>query len=81
MKAKSIAMVLMAFTAVATTASAFASTAVAANTNGGMAQSAHEWAPVNNTPKGKTRAEVRAELLRAQKDGQLAALSELYRGG
>ncbi|MFM0050588.1 DUF4148 domain-containing protein [Caballeronia grimmiae] len=29
---------------------------------------------------GKTRAEVRNELVQAQKSGQIAALSNLYRG-
>lgn len=30
--------------------------------------------------QGKTRAEVRNELVQAQKDGQIAALANLYRG-
>lgn len=80
MKARTIAMVLMVCTAVATTASAFASTPVGANANDRHAQPVQEWTQINNAPKGKTRAEVRAELVRAQKDGQLAALSDLYRG-
>ncbi|SAL09975.1 DUF4148 domain-containing protein [Caballeronia telluris] len=33
-----------------------------------------------NSVMAKTRAEVRQELVHAQKDGQIASLSNLYRG-
>ncbi|MDR5741269.1 MULTISPECIES: DUF4148 domain-containing protein [unclassified Caballeronia] len=60
-------------------ASAFAGAAQAAVTSAAampdtsVAQQAHR-------DMGKTRAEVRNELVQAQKSGQIAALSSLYRG-
>jgi hypothetical protein len=41
-----------------------------------------QWSPSRNSIAPKTRAEVRQELVQAERDGQLARLnSTLYRGG
>ncbi|MPV57387.1 hypothetical protein CFB46_31475 [Burkholderia sp. HI2761] len=79
MQAKTIALAFAACAAVATAASAYAGIPVDTSANVQGAQQARQWASV--APKTKTRAEVREELVRAQKDGQLAALDKLYRGG
>jgi hypothetical protein len=81
MKVTTIALVLSACAAVATATSAFASSPAGASAGDRDAQPARQWTPADNAPKGKTRAQVRAELVHAQQDGQLAALSKLYRGG
>jgi Domain of unknown function (DUF4148) len=79
-----VTMFALAFAACATTASAYAvnSTANSADAPAGNDDSQHavQWTPAQNAPHAKTRAEVRQELVRAQKDGQLAALNKLYQG-
>jgi hypothetical protein len=75
-----VSMIALAFAAFATTASAYAVPSVDANAAQYEAQQTHQWAPEHNDAKAKTRRDVRQELVRAQKDGQLAALSKLYQG-
>ncbi|MFM0501461.1 DUF4148 domain-containing protein [Paraburkholderia caffeinilytica] len=85
MKVSIIAVAFAAIAASATALSAYAVNPVAnsSDTNASSydAQQMHQWSPVQTTPKTKTRAEVRQELVRAEKDGQIAALSKLYQGG
>jgi Domain of unknown function (DUF4148) len=59
-------------------AGAFAGAAQAAVTH--EAAAGNVQTPVTHRMEGKTRAEVRSELAQAQKSGQIAALSSLYRG-
>ncbi|MFM0075947.1 DUF4148 domain-containing protein [Paraburkholderia sediminicola] len=85
MKVSIIAVTFAAIAASATALSAYAANPVANSTDTNAssydAQQTHQWSPVQTAPKTKTRAEVRQELVRAEKDGQIAALSKLYRGG
>lgn len=85
MKVSIIALAFSAIAASATTLSAHAANPVAnsndANVSSYDAQQTHQWTPIQSAPQAKTRADVRQELVRAEKDGQLAALSKLYRGG
>ncbi|MDR6378828.1 DUF4148 domain-containing protein [Paraburkholderia caledonica] len=90
MKVSIIGLALATLAASAMSASAFAATSAGANTNSSAnasttvttfdAQQAASWAPAQTALKSKTRAEVRQELVSAEKDGQLAALSKLYQG-
>jgi hypothetical protein len=86
MKVSMMSFALAALAASAMSASAFAATSAGVNTNSSAnantfdAQQAASWAPAQTALKSKTRAEVRQELVRAEKDGQLAALSKLYQG-
>lgn len=82
MKVSMMSFALAALAASAMSASAFAASSggVNANANTSDAQQAASWAPAQTALKSKTRAEVRQELVRAEKDGQLAALSKLYQG-
>ena len=80
MKVSKIALAAFAFTAFATTASAYAATSVDANAAGYTVQQSHQWTPSQNAPQSKTRAEVRQELVQAEKDGQLAAINRFYQG-
>ncbi|MDP9650516.1 DUF4148 domain-containing protein [Paraburkholderia caledonica] len=82
MKVSMIGFALAALAASAMSASAFAATSAGVNANANTfdAQQAASWAPAQTALKSKTRAEVRQELVRAEKDGQLAALSKLYQG-
>ncbi|MDR6391401.1 DUF4148 domain-containing protein [Paraburkholderia phenoliruptrix] len=73
-------MIASAFAASALTASAFAATLPEVHTSGNDAQQSAQWSAAQNPPKARTRAEVRQELVRAEKDGQLAALNKLYQG-
>ncbi|QQC66441.1 DUF4148 domain-containing protein [Paraburkholderia ginsengisoli] len=75
-----VSMIALAFAAFATTASAYAVTSVDANTAPYDAQQTHQWTPEHGNTTAKTRRDVRQELVRAQKDGQLAALNKLYQG-
>jgi hypothetical protein len=43
-------------------------------------QQTQQWTPDHSGATAKTRQEVRQELVHAQKDGQLAALKQLYQG-
>jgi hypothetical protein len=63
--------------ALALAASAFTGIAHAAVP---VADSADKSAANRISMMAKTRAEVRQELVQAQKDGQLASLNNLYRG-
>ncbi|WP_244851434.1 DUF4148 domain-containing protein [Caballeronia sp. SL2Y3] len=60
-------------------ASAFAGAAQAAVNDTAPASQDTQSAAVHRV-MGKTRAEVRSELVQAQKSGQIAALASLYRG-
>ncbi|MBT2793385.1 DUF4148 domain-containing protein [Paraburkholderia strydomiana] len=88
MKVSIIGFAFAALAASAMSASTFAASSTGANTNSSAnanastfdAQQAASWAPAQTALKSKTRAEVRQELVRAEKDGQLAALSKLYQG-
>lgn len=80
MKVSIIGFALAALAASAMSASAFAASSGGVNANTFDAQQAASWAPAQTALKSKTRAEVRQELVRAEKDGQLVALSKLYQG-
>lgn len=84
MKVSTLALAFAALAASATAGSAFAanpaSSAVDETVVSYDVQHAHQWSPAQSTPAGKTRAEVRQELVHAEKDGQLAALTKLYQG-
>jgi hypothetical protein len=75
-----VSMIALAFAAFATTASAYAVPSADANAVTHDAQQTHQWTPDQANATGKTRKEVRQELVRAQHDGQLAALNKLYQG-
>jgi hypothetical protein len=64
----------------ATTVSAYAANPAVQHDASETVQQAAQWSPAQSAPKAKTRAEVRQELVRAQNDGQLAALNKLYQG-
>ena len=76
MKASLIALVLAASAA---TAPAFAANQTA-GMNSADAPQAHQWTAAQNAPAAKTRAEVRQELARATRSGELASLNRLYQG-
>ena len=79
-----VTMLALAFAACAATASAYAANSAphSADASAGNDDTQHalQWTPDQNATHAKTRAEVRQELVRAQKDGQLAALNRLYQG-
>ena len=75
-----VTMIALAFAASALTASAYAANPTQVHASDNTAQQTAQWSPAQNAPKAKTRAEVRQELVRAEKDGQLAALSQLCQG-
>jgi hypothetical protein len=78
-----VSMIALAFAAFAATASAYAANPVDANAAQlaqQAAQQSHQWTPEHGSATAKTRQDVRQELVRAQKDGQLAALNKLYQG-
>lgn len=70
-----VTMLALTFAACAMSASVYAANP-AANSADAHAASFNS----QNAPHAKTRAEVRQELVRAQKDGQLAALNRFYQG-
>jgi hypothetical protein len=74
-----VTMIALALAVSATTIPAFAANPAAAAT-GIDAQQTHQWAPMQSTPAAKSRAEVRQELARATKSGELASLNKLYQG-
>lgn len=74
-----VTMLALAFAACATTVSAYAANP-ATNPADAAPQHSQQWTPAQNASQAKTRAEVRQELVRAQNDGQLAALNKLYQG-
>ena len=75
---------VLAFAASATLLAAapiFAATPSLPSTAQPAAQQTQVWTPASNAANVKiTRAQVRHELVEAQRDGQLAALQQLYRG-
>ncbi|RKE37671.1 uncharacterized protein DUF4148 [Paraburkholderia sp. BL23I1N1] len=74
-------MIALAFAAFATAGFAHASDAPAAATVSQLgAAQVQQWSANQTGAMQKTRADVRHELVQAQKDGQLAQLSNLYRG-
>jgi Domain of unknown function (DUF4148) len=77
-----VTMLALAFAACATTVSAYAANPATNPADAAPQHSQHsqQWTPAQNAPQAKTRAEVRQELVRAQNDGQLAALNKLYQG-
>jgi hypothetical protein len=75
-----VSMIALAFAAFATTASAYAVPSADANAARYDAQQTQQWTPNQGSATAKTRQQVRQELVRAQKDGQLAALNKLYQG-
>ncbi|MFM0093881.1 DUF4148 domain-containing protein [Paraburkholderia sediminicola] len=74
-------MIALAFAAFATAGFAHASDAPATTAGQSGAAQTQQWKPSQSGATQKTRAEVRQELLQAEKDGELAYLSTLYRGG
>jgi len=75
-------MVTLAFAAIAVSGWAHAAGTVSAAQETSNNIRAQQWSPSRNTNPPKTRAQVRQELIEAERDGQLAQLnSTLYRGG
>lgn len=75
-------MIALAFAACAV--SGWAHAAGTSGTSDDAANNAHtqQWSPIRNSIAPKTRAQVRQELVQAERDGQLARLNTtLYRGG
>ncbi|SAL26878.1 hypothetical protein AWB70_01553 [Caballeronia cordobensis] len=66
--------------AFALAASALTGVAHAAVTHGSTVDVQTQQAVANRAVLGKTRAEVKQELVQAQRDGQIAALRSLYQG-
>ena len=77
MKTSRITLALVAF---ATAACAHAAAPVDSLTANQDAVATTQWAPAIAMPTGKTRSEVRQELARARKSGELDALRKLYSG-
>lgn len=78
-----VSTIALTFAACALTASAYAATpANPADQRTQSYDATHtvQWTPAANAPHAKTRAEVRQELVRAEKDGQLAAINKFYQG-
>lgn len=73
-------MIALAFAAFATAGLAHASGAPAASADQPGAAQIQQWNPNQTGAMQKTRADVRHELVQAERDGQLAYLSNLYRG-
>jgi len=73
-----VSMIALALAVSAATLPAFAANPAAAvsNVDG---QHAQQWAPAQNTA-AKSRLEVRQELARATKSGELASLNKIYQG-
>ena len=72
--------VALALAVCATTGSAHAAVPVSGVTQNVDAQQALQSLSGKADVAGKTRAEVRRELVRAQNDGEIAALNKLYQG-
>jgi len=75
-----VSTIALTFAACALTASAYAANPATDMHTQTDAPHAVQWTPAANAPHAKTRAEVRQELVRAQKDGQLAAINKFYQG-
>lgn len=78
-----VSTIALTFAACALTASAYAANPanpVDVHTQTYDAPHAVQWTPAPNAPHAKTRAEVRQELVRAEQDGQLAAINKFYQG-
>ncbi|CAB3798616.1 hypothetical protein GCM10011400_57240 [Paraburkholderia caffeinilytica] len=73
-------MIALAFAAFATAGFAHASEAPATTAAQSAVAQVQQWNPSQTGATQKTRAEVRHELVQAQRDGQLAQLGSLYRG-
>jgi hypothetical protein len=73
-------MIALAFAAFATAGFAHASDAPATTGGQSAAAQVQQLSASQTGAMQKTRAEVRHELVQAEKDGQLAQLSSLYRG-
>ena len=73
-----VSMIALALAVSATTLPAFAANPAAAvsNVDG---QHTQQWTPAQNTA-AKSRLEVRQELARATKSGELASLNKIYQG-
>ena len=73
--------IALAFASCATAAPAYAANSSDTTASSYDSQQTHQWAPVHASAKAKLRAEVHQELVRADKESQLAALNKLYPGG
>ncbi|WP_027777480.1 DUF4148 domain-containing protein [Paraburkholderia caledonica] len=62
----------------ATTLPAFSANPSTVAMSNGDAQQTHQWTPTQTA--AKSRAEVRQELARATKSGEIASLNKLYQG-
>ncbi|MGA7778673.1 MAG: DUF4148 domain-containing protein [Paraburkholderia sp.] len=69
--------IALAFAAFATVGVAHAANVTADQQDAAQTQ---QWSASQSGAMQKTRAQVRQELVEAQKDGQLAALRKLYQG-
>lgn len=72
--------VALALAVCAATGSAYAAVPVSSASQNVDAQQALQSLSGKTDVAGKTRAEVRRELVRAQNDGEIAALNKLYQG-
>ncbi|MGF6773789.1 hypothetical protein P3T18_006303 [Paraburkholderia sp. GAS199] len=75
-----VSMIALTLAACVASASSFAGNAVDTNVAVDGTPRVSQPLPIQTAQKVKTRAEVRQELVRAEKDGQLAALNKLYQG-
>jgi hypothetical protein len=75
-------MIALAFAACAVSGWAHANGTVGSGDEAASNVQTQQWSPTRNSIAPKTRAEVRRELVQAERDGQLARLNgTLYRGG
>jgi len=75
-------MIILAFVASAVSGLAHAAGTVSLASDTASSVQTPQWSPARNSIAPKTRAEVRQELVQAQRDGQAAYLNRtLYRGG
>jgi len=74
--------ITLAFAACAVSSWAHAAGTVSSSDEAANTVQTQQWSPTHNSAAPKTRAEVRHELVQAERDGQLAYLNgTLYRGG
>lgn len=73
-------MIALAFAAFATTGFAYAATPAPTSATQSVVVQTAQWSPAHQDVAGKTRAEVRQELVQAEHDGQLAYLNKFYQG-
>ena len=73
-------MIALAFAAFATAGFAHASDVTTTTGDQPGTAQMQQWSPIQTGAMQKTRAEVRHELVQAERDGQIAYLGKVYRG-